>query len=170
MEHTKHIWRAVIILVAFMLIAVIGRSFIVPESFGVQGHFRFDSIQEYMDKPVIHGINKQCRKCHKEEYTEHKKGKHAPVLCETCHGPLAAHADDEEKTGDALISKKTRSADLCALCHQKLEARPRDFPQLDFLDHVNEPMIDAGLPPLEKYSKRSCFRDCHTDTHSPRSD
>lgn len=163
MEHTKHIWRAIIILAIGMIGFVVARNFMVPESFGKEGHFRFDSVGEYMAKPVVHQGNKFCMKCHEEQYEEHGSGKHAAVPCETCHGPAAPHADKKDKLADAYVDK---SYNLCALCHQELAARPDDFPQIVFLDHINERLAEEELKPVDKLSRKICGL-CHP-SHDPR--
>jgi len=165
MEHSKHIWRAVIILVAGVAFTVGGRHFLVPASFGQLGHFRADSIGEYMAKPVMHGNDASCGKCHPDQFAAHEQGKHKAVRCENCHGPLALHADSDKKIADAKVMA---SADLCALCHQKLDARPKTFPQIDLKAHMNELLAKEGLPPRDTVPAKICFT-CH-DPHDPLKD
>jgi hypothetical protein len=50
-----------------------------------------------------------------------------------------------------------RTATLCVSCHQRLAARPADFPQIRPQEHVTE-MGGEGGP-------EACF-DCH-DPHAP---
>jgi hypothetical protein len=158
MEHSKHIWRAVILLAAAVVFVVSGRHFLVPESFGKMGHFRNDSIGEYMNKPVRHGNDESCRKCHQDKDAAHGKGKHAAVRCENCHGPVTLHADQDKKIADAQV---VRSWELCAFCHQPLKSRPKDFPQLDFREHL----ISKDIPVKDTIPPKVCFL-CH-DPHDP---
>jgi hypothetical protein len=150
---------------AMIIGAVTARDFLVPESFGKTGHFRYDSIGEFMEQPIVHGISRACRKCHQEQYEEHEQGRHLWVPCETCHGPLTVHADKQDKTADAAVN---RSYELCAACHRPLKARPKDFPQVDFLEHVNEFLAKEGLAPKKKISRKICGL-CHSP-HNPLSE
>ncbi|HUT53679.1 MAG TPA: cytochrome C [bacterium] len=158
MEHSKHIWRVFILLAVGVVFVVSGRHFLVPASFGKMGHFRFDSIGEYMAKPVMHGNDASCRKCHQDKYDAHEMGKHAAVRCENCHGPLALHVANGEKSADAQV---VRSWELCAWCHQPLQARPKDFPQVDFREHL----ISEDIPVKGTIPPKICFM-CH-DPHDP---
>lgn len=135
MEHTKHIWRAVIILLALPIVFITVRHFLVPPSFGAEGHYRYDSLSEHRDHPVIHGSTTACRECHESADAEKGKGKHVSLSCEVCHAPLALHVKDGKKIADM---PKNKSYTLCAGCHQQLEARPKDFPQIDVEKHPAE--------------------------------
>jgi cytochrome c553 len=53
------------------------------------------------------------------------------VACETCHGPLAKHADDPA----ANVPKLPSVATLCARCHEKDTAKPKSFPQVVTVEH-----------------------------------
>ncbi len=75
------------------------------------------------------------------------------------------HTDNKEKTADAYLD---RSYNQCALCHQQLTARPKDFPQVNLLGHVNEFLVKEGLSPKEKLSKKICAL-CHP-AHDPAKD
>jgi hypothetical protein len=159
MEHTKHIWRAVLLLVLVAIAAIVGRHFMVPASFGDKGFYRYDSLAEFMSKPVIHGDVDSCRSCHQAAFDTEKKGKHTSVSCEVCHGPLAAHARDNAKFADAQID---RSHNLCLKCHQKLRAKPEKYPQIEATEHlVKNGAISEGEPIPEG----ACIA-CH-DPHSP---
>lgn len=158
MERSKHIWRAAILLIAGVIFVVSGRHFLVPASFGKAGHFRNDSIGEYMEKPVMHGNDISCKKCHQDKYQSHAEGKHAVVRCENCHGPVVTHADGKDKIADARV---VRSWELCVFCHQPLRARPKDFPQLDFREHL----LSEDVPVKANIPQKICFM-CH-DPHNP---
>ena len=161
MEHTKHIWRAVIILVALALAGVVTRQLMIPESFGETGHFRHDSIGEFMSQPLVHGGDLSCRKCHKDQYDTKEKGKHGPVPCETCHGPVTLHANDQDKIADMPM---TPTYELCAKCHLAQAAKPKDFPQLDFKQHLT----DQDIPVKDKIPAKVC-NICHP-AHDPLSE
>lgn len=114
------------------IVFVFVRHLVVPASFGAHGAYRFDNVAEQMAKAVVHGGRDACADCHKEQRAEHAEGKHASVSCEVCHGPVSSHAQDSEKTAAMPVD---RSAQLCRLCHQRIPARPKDFPQVDVEEH-----------------------------------
>jgi hypothetical protein len=75
-----------------------------------------------------------------------EKGKHVHVACESCHGPLAKHADDPT----SVHPEKLNTALLCVRCHEANASKPKKFPQVVSADH------SAGL---------AC-NECHKP-HSP---
>ncbi|MFH0792855.1 MAG: hypothetical protein V2A74_02350 [bacterium] len=158
MEHTKHIWRAALILAVIFVGLFVSRHFMVPESFGVEGFYRADSLGEYMALSPVHGSATACKECHGDIQEKHDKGKHASVSCETCHGPLAVHVKAGEKVAPTRTVKPLK---LCAYCHEKLRARPESFPQLVIRDHLAK----IGMDPAEEIPPEVCTT-CH-DSHDP---
>lgn len=152
--HAKHVVRAALILVLFLVGLLLGRSAFVPASWGEYGSFRASAVPELMAKPVIHGGRASCERCHVGEYETVTGGGHAHVQCEICHAPVSVHAPGDEKIADMPIH---RTAELCLGCHQRLEARPASFPQIEPVAHVGE---QGGEP-----GPAACF-DCH-DPHEP---
>ncbi|MBI2900122.1 MAG: cytochrome C [Planctomycetes bacterium] len=158
MEHSKHIWRAALILL-FLGTGFVGvRHFLIPKSFGQAGHYRYDSIFEYMAQEPNHGSRESCRKCHEEKFAETVKGRHAPVQCEVCHAPVSAHAKDDKKIADMPTNPNHK---LCALCHQKLDSRPKGFPQVDLRRHL----AGGGRTVAATIPDAACF-ECHS-AHEP---
>lgn len=154
MEHTKHIVRAVLLLVLIAVVFVIGRHFAIPESFGDYGHYRSDSVAEYAAQNPVHGAPGACAECHDEQSEALTEGKHASVSCEVCHGPLSRHVEADEMVAEMPVH---RSYKLCGWCHQRLASRPKDFPQVTFPDHVTEQNV--------KMTEAVCL-ECH-DAHNP---
>jgi hypothetical protein len=154
MEHTKHIIRAVLLLVLAAVMFVLVRHFLIPKTFGDFGHFRFSSIGDYTAQQPLHGAPGACAECHDEEPAAHAGSKHASVQCESCHGPLGTHVKDGEQIGSMTVN---RSPDLCGLCHESLTARPKGFPQVVLADHV----IENG----KQLAEGVCL-ECH-DAHNP---
>jgi RNase P subunit RPR2 len=74
------------------------------------------------------------------------KGVHAHVNCETCHGPLAKHADDP----GSVVPVRPEVATLCVRCHMENIAKPAGFPQVHAKEHAQG---------------QSC-KECH-QPHSP---
>lgn len=159
MEHTKHIWRAVLILVALSLAGIVVRHFLVPASFGEEGFYRYDSLAEFMEKPIVHGSPTACQECHLDQYEARAEGKHSTVTCESCHAPVTSHALDEEKVAEMRIN---RSHTLCANCHQTLIARPESMPQVDVPSHL----VDMELIAKGDAIPEGVCLGCH-DVHDP---
>ncbi len=154
MEHTKHIIRAVLLLVVIAVLFVGLRDLVYPESFGKYGHYRYDSVAEHAAPSSFHGAPGACADCHDEEPESHAAGKHASVSCEVCHGPLGIHVKDDEHVGAMPVQ---RSVKLCGTCHQYLVSRPKEFPQVVLADHV----IEKG----GEMTEAVCL-ECH-DAHNP---
>jgi hypothetical protein len=156
LAHSKHVFRAALLLVAVVAALILGRLFFVPETWGEYGFYRGAAVGEHRARSVRFGGDEACEPCHEAEYAEHSAGVHAPVRCELCHGPVALHADLEE--GEKLAEMPVRrTRELCELCHRAQAARPASFPQIDVREHVLE---NGG-----EVTPDACF-DCH-DPHSP---
>ena len=140
MEHTKHLWRAAIILLVLLVGGVVARHFMIPDSFGEKGYYRYDALFDYMAKEPQHGSPDACAQCHDEIAAAKATGAHSVVKCEVCHDTLATHVKDDEKIGDMRIN---RSWELCAYCHQKLIARPATIAQVDLMEHLE---LSPGQP------------------------
>lgn len=159
MEHTKHIWRAVFLLIGAVIVAVVARHFMIPRSFGDKGFYRYDSLGEHRSKPPIHGAVDACGACHQPAFDAKKTGKHVSVSCEVCHGPLSDHVKDNAKIAKAPVDK---SYTLCLRCHEKLKARPETFPQVEPTEHL---IAEGAIATGEPIPEEACIA-CH-DVHSP---
>jgi uncharacterized CHY-type Zn-finger protein len=131
-----HLFRLGSVFLAGILVFVALRGFLVPRSFGQYGHFRGNAIQEVAAKPVVYAGHQVCETCHADVLEVKAKGKHVRVACESCHGPLAAHADDP----GSVQPEKLDTAVLCVRCHEANSAKPKWFPQVVSADH------SSGLP------------------------
>lgn len=154
MEHTKHIIRAVLLLVVIAVLFVVVRDLAVPETFGMYGHYRFGSVAEYVAQIPYHGGSASCTECHDEEAEAQADGKHGTVPCASCHAPQGTHIQNDEVVAPMLVDRSYR---LCATCHQYLLARPKSFPQVVLPNHV----VELG----GEMSEAICL-ECH-DAHNP---
>ncbi len=155
MEHAKHIARAVLLLVLACVAFIMVRHFMVPQSFGKAGPYRFDSVAEHASRDLFHGSPGACAECHDEQADLASQGRHGSVPCEVCHAPLGAHV----KGGEWVATMPAqRSHNLCARCHERLVARPKAFPQVVLVEHVTE----QGAV----MSEDVCW-ECHEDAHNP---
>ena len=154
MEHTKHIVRAVLLLLLIVVVFVFARHFAIPETFGTYGHYRFANVMEQASKEPVLGAVGSCDDCHDEEAQTVSEGKHGSVSCESCHAPLSTHVEADQMVAAMPV---VRSYSLCGWCHQRLVARPKEFPQVVFAEHVTE----HGL----ELNETVCL-ECH-DAHNP---
>jgi hypothetical protein len=131
-----HLLRLAAVFIAGLLIFLVIRGFLVPKSFGQFGHYRANAVTEIAARPIKFAGHESCEGCHGDVLDKKKKGKHAGVNCEACHGPQAQHADDPT----SVKPDKLDTAVLCARCHEANAAKPRNFPQVDTEEH------STGLP------------------------
>ena len=159
MEHYNHIIRFGIILAAGIIGFFAVRSLMVPDSFGTYGTYKYgyhrgDSDAEQASPSALYQGSAKCDKCHEEQHKLWKGSGHAGAACETCHGYWQAHNNNTK-----VKVKIDRSIESCLLCHQRLDARPPNFPQITGLEkHMEEQEqeIEEGM---------TCT-DCH-DPHEP---
>lgn len=154
LRHTKHIFRAFLLLIVGVVCLVLGRDFLVPPTFGQYGRFRAANVDQQRSLLVRHGGDQSCQPCHATQFDTHAAGPHMNVRCELCHAPVSTHVVDGKKIANMTVRK---NADLCISCHEHLEARPATHPQIQPKQHV----VEQGSEP----SPESCF-DCH-DPHTP---
>jgi hypothetical protein len=126
-----HLFRLAGLFAAGTLLFLVIRSFIVPRSFGEYGHYRGAAIAEIAAHPVHFAGHQTCETCHADVAQTKSGGKHAQVNCEACHGPQAKHADDP-----SIDPGKPDTAVLCVRCHAASAARPKDFSQVDAVQHA----------------------------------
>lgn len=154
MEHAKHIIRAVLLLVIATVTFIFVRHFAVPSTYGMYGAYRYASVGEYAEAVPVHGHLQACNECHEDEADLKAEGKHASVSCAVCHGPVVRHVSGDEVIAPMPVN---RNVEWCAMCHQRLTARPKTFPQVDIADHLTQQGISLN--------EASCL-ECH-DAHNP---
>lgn len=126
----------------FIILFLVTRHFLIPESFGELGHYRADSIDEIGVLPIIYAGKAVCLECHDTEGEQLTSDAHSGLSCEVCHGPGAKHADDYE-----VKMEKPGTRAFCGTCHQLNPARRIEvINQIDIKKHHPE--------------KENCI-DCH---------
>ncbi len=152
MESARHVFRVLFLLLVVVVAVVLGRSFLVPKSYGAYGPYRFDNVAEQANARVPqHGGAASCGACHAERLKIVAEGAHRRVSCEICHAPLARHAAAGKVVAPMPVD---RSYTLCARCHRKIDGRPAAFPQIVLAQHQD------GV------EGKVCV-ECH-DPHSPK--
>ncbi len=169
MEHTKHLWRAILIWVIVTIGYLLGRGFLVPATFGQYGYYRGSNLEEQMNIRVPkHGVGiESCRSCHEDMVEILLETPHRVINCETCHGPLRTHVeydsieafrenpDQFERTGEMEIHS---AQELCIKCHDYQLAKPDDYTTIVVVEHLEEMDVDLG--------PNVCL-ECH-DPHDPQ--
>ena len=127
--------RHLIILSIVIVIFILLRQLLVPESFGDLGHYRANSLGDNELFEMHYAGQEACIECHQEEYDLKDMDVHYDLACETCHGPSLAHTKDTVSV-DVWIPE---TRDFCALCHTFNAARDRDVIfQIDMEEHYPE--------------------------------
>ncbi|MCX6258543.1 MAG: hypothetical protein NTW49_11705 [Bacteroidia bacterium] len=97
-------------------------------SFGKYGHYRAFALNEIAGKKIKYAGEASCVVCHKSEANHKKKGDHARLSCEICHGAGSRHASyagnfKSKNLPDSLLLNKPVERQFCARCHQDNLAR-----------------------------------------------
>jgi len=153
MEHARHVFRIVVLVVVILAVVLLARGLLVPKTYGLYGRFRGANVAEQMNlRPPLYAGAAACADCHTEQSAKRAAGAHRNVSCEICHAALGAHVKAD---GTVVAPPIDRSFTLCARCHRKVAGRPAKFPQVDLDQHVNAPV-----------EGKVCLQ-CH-DPHSPK--
>jgi hypothetical protein len=152
MESARHVFRVLFLLVIVVAFFIVGRTLLVPKSYGAYGPYRFDNVpQQAGARLPLHGGVASCRECHADRVKTVADGAHRRVSCENCHAPLGTHAKPSGRIAEMAVD---RSYTLCARCHRKIDGRPEAFPQIVLAQH------QGGV------EGKACI-ECH-DPHSPK--
>lgn len=150
-KDADHLVRLGAVFISVAIVSFVGRSLLVPRSFGEYGHFRGAAIAEIAARPISYAGHELCEACHPEVLALKSAGRHKGVSCEACHGPQQRHTEDPA----TMIPPKLDTAILCVKCHEANPAKPVTFPQVASTDHSaglacnvchqpHSPHIDAG--------------------------
>jgi hypothetical protein len=143
LKDAGHLLRLSAVFVIAFLIFLVARAALVPKGFGELGHYRAEALGEIAARPIHYAGHQACENCHSDIVDVKSKGKHAGVNCESCHGPLAAHADDPGSVQPA----KLETLSLCPRCHTANAAKPKSFPQVIPEDHSGGAPCDTCHKP-----------------------
>jgi hypothetical protein len=158
LKNNSHVKRIFALLIIAGILFFVIRQLLVPDTFGVLGHYRAASLKDLLNLEQIYQRRDVCSQCHDDIYAIHQKDVHYDVQCENCHGPGNVHVADivkflkqsnQKPTTSGKYSKealkvvpatlaqmpKEYTLEGCLYCHRKLESRPRDFAQIDPKEH-----------------------------------
>lgn len=131
LKDRAHLLRVAAVFGAGLAMFFIVRAVLVPEGFGEYGHYRAPALKDIRATAPSFAGRQACADCHTDVPDALKKGKHAGLGCEACHGALARHVDDQEKQKPVKLDGKK----LCLTCHTMNVAKPAKFPQIDPAEH-----------------------------------
>ena len=129
---------------AFVILFLIARHFLIPDSFGEHGHYRFDAIEDVKQTELNYAGKDACAECHYDQVEGLASDLHAEISCETCHGPGLAHI--EQETATSIIKPGDR--EFCGRCHSYNPSRKsKVIIQVDLSDHnIEKKCIECHNP------------------------
>jgi len=130
-KDVAHLIRLAGVFLLGLVLFFVFRSVTIPKSFGRYGPFRGAALVELSSRPLAFAGHETCENCHPDVATLKANGVHKSVNCESCHGPLAKHADDPGTVKPVLPDV----AQLCIRCHSENIAKPAGFPQVNAKEH-----------------------------------
>ena len=104
---------------------------LVPSDYGRLGPYRAGALAANQARPIVYAGQAACVDCHSDVADLRKANSHARISCETCHGPLAAHAMDP-----AVAAARPDPRAICAVCHLPSASKPPGFRTVNFTDHA----------------------------------
>lgn len=128
----EHLLRAGALLGAGLVVFFAVAALAIPKDFGIYGHYRAGALDDNRDHPLVFAGHAACEECHADVVAVRTGSRHARIRCETCHGPLAKHAEDPAGVTPERPTKRT----LCLGCHTASASRPPTFPQIVPADHA----------------------------------
>jgi len=138
-----HLVRLAIVIGGVLVIFLILKQVLTPSSWNYKDWYRGDSLALNESYPVIYGGNDSCIACHADINEEVAELKHRALSCESCHGALADHAKDGEKTGDAVVFDESNWQ--CLNCHEARVSKPEGFPQFDKSSITEHKEMEADM-------------------------
>jgi len=128
-QQLKHLVIAFAIVIGLFLVA---RHFLIPDSFGETGHYRFKALEENASLEAKYMGEESCSDCHDDMASLKAEGLHDVLTCEACHGPGYLHVASGEAK-DILVPS---GREFCGKCHAMNVARPDDhIMQIDIKEH-----------------------------------
>lgn len=133
---TAHYVRLSFALVGLVVVFLLIRSLVVPESFGEEGHYRAAALQEIVAQETKFVGSFSCGDCHAERVATYAKGKHGKFECEACHGTAGGHLTTVDIERVPLAVNREHTA--CLQCHESIAGRPASQPQIDPVAHAED--------------------------------
>jgi uncharacterized CHY-type Zn-finger protein len=133
-KDVEHLFRLAAIFAAGTLVFLVAKAEMRPKDFGKYGHYRPASVDEIRARPIAYAGQKACADCHSDIVATRAAARHKAIACESCHGPLAKHADGSDEVKPVLPDGRT----LCARCHAAKTGKPKRYPTVDIKEHAGD--------------------------------
>jgi uncharacterized CHY-type Zn-finger protein len=144
----EHLVRLGAIALFALLMFVVVRAALVPDTFGLYGHYRAAAVDEIRSRAIVYAPRDSCADCHTDIVELRAKSLHNAISCQACHGPLAKHAASGEEA-----PQKPDAKALCAWCHAANTGKPKWYPTVDVKDHAgDESCVSCHQPHNPKIS------------------
>lgn len=144
---SKIIFRLLLSFIVFVTVFIVIRQLVIPDSFGKQGHYRANSLEDNKARVPFYKGAEECASCHQDIYDLTFSDLHSEISCESCHPPkIDANTDCK-----IMPPKVEGTIEFCAQCHK-----------------MNAGRIDKGVPQLlieEHKGDQNCI-ECH-NPHAP---
>lgn len=127
----EHLLRLAAVFAVGALLFLAMRWLLVPSDYGRLGPYRLSALAENRARPMVYAGQVACVECHTDVAEARKANAHAGIGCESCHGPLAAHAADP-----AVAAIRPDPRGTCAICHAPDVAKPPSFKTVKFAEHA----------------------------------
>ena len=127
---------AVAVLLVGVAVAVVALGAAFSLFYGEYGFHPAENARSWAALDPSYADSSLCERCHQPEYAVWVVSRHQTVVCESCHGPLAAHAagtSPDASAGSMALARVPEG--ICAACHSKVTGRPAAFPQVDLATH-----------------------------------
>ena len=134
-KDVEHLLRLAALFLGGLLVFGIARAELVPPTFGQYGHYRAAAIDDVRAKPIEYAGHQACAECHSDIVELKAQARHKAIACETCHGPLARHAEDP---GQVATPKRPEARPLCIRCHAAKTGKPAQYPSVDVKEHAGD--------------------------------
>ena len=131
-KDAEHLVRLAALFIAGLLVFAVARAQLVPATFGELGHYRASAVVEARAKPPVYAGQQVCADCHTDVVETRGKARHKAIACESCHGPLGAHATDTSSE----TPKKPDATPLCTRCHAANTGKSKRYPIVDIKEHA----------------------------------
>jgi hypothetical protein len=127
--------RHLIILATLIIVFIVFRQIMIPDSFGELGHYRANSLIDNQLFDLHYAGQETCFECHEDMSELKEMDLHFSLSCETCHGPGLDHISSPDSLKPLIPDNRNH----CGLCHNRNAAKNEDVVlQIDLKEHNSE--------------------------------
>lgn len=116
-------------------------------------------VEQAQAKPLTYTSSSVCAQCHEPEHARLISATHKTIGCQSCHGPLAAHAEAGDKATSEQVAVKVPTNEVCVRCHIAATGRPAGMREIIPSQHYMSECLQchdphtgiANRPPVVKH-------------------